>query len=121
MSEPRSNLDQIGAAHLGLEELVAELVQRSSAAMRAADRFRVLLEAVFSAGTGLSLPEVLRAIVEGAVRLADARYGALGVIGADQQLSEFVTVGIDDETRTRIGSAPAGTASSACSSATRAP
>ena len=76
--------------------------------MRAADRFRVLLEAVFSAGTGLSLPEVLRAIVEGAARLADAQYGALGVIGPDQQLSEFVTVGIDDETRTRIGSEPRG-------------
>jgi GAF domain-containing protein len=108
VNEDRPNLDQIGAAHLGLEELVAELQHRTSAALEAAERFRLLLEAVFAAGTGLSLPEVLRAIVEGAARLADARYGALGVIGPDRQLSEFVTVGIDDETWTRIGAEPRG-------------
>ncbi len=87
---------------------MAELQRRTSAAMEAADRFRVLLEAVFAAGTGLSLPEVLRAIVEGATRLADAQYGALGVIGPDRRLSEFVTVGIDDDTRAEIGAEPRG-------------
>ncbi len=108
MSDQRTNLDRISAAHLGLDEIVAELHERTSAALVAADRFRVLLEAVFAAGTGLSLPEVLRAIVEGAVGLVDARYGALGVIGPDQQLSEFITVGIDEETRARIGPEPRG-------------
>ncbi|MGZ4714561.1 MAG: GAF domain-containing protein [Acidimicrobiia bacterium] len=108
MSDQRSNLQRIGAAHLQLEELVDELQQRTSAALEATDRFRVLLDAIFAAGTGLSLPEVLRAIVEGAARLADARYGALGVIGPDRQLSEFVTFGIDDETRARIGNEPRG-------------
>jgi signal transduction histidine kinase len=108
LTDSRTNLEGIGAAHLGLDELVAELHERTSAALRASDRFRVLLEAVFAAGTGLSLPEVLRAIVEGAAGLVDARYGALGVIGPDRQLSEFVTVGIDDETRARIGDLPRG-------------
>ena len=117
MSDQRTNLERIGAAHLGLDELVAELQERTSAALQAADRFRVLLEAVFAAGTGLSLPEVLRAIVEGAVGLVDARYGALGVIGPDQQLSEFITVGVDDETRGASAPSHEGTASSACSSA----
>ena len=28
--------------------------------------------------------------------LADARYGALGLIGTDGRLSQFVTAGIDD-------------------------
>jgi signal transduction histidine kinase len=104
----RSELPQIAAAHLRLEELVAELQERTDAALQSADRFRLLLEAVLAAGTGLSLPDVLRAIVEGACRLVDAKYGALGVIGPDRQLSEFVTYGIDDETRARIGPLPRG-------------
>jgi signal transduction histidine kinase len=103
-----SALPQLAAAHLRLEELVAELQERTSAALRSADRFRLLLEAVLAAGTGLSLPDVLKAIVEGACKLVDARYGALGVIGPNQELTEFVTFGIDDETRARIGPEPRG-------------
>ncbi len=72
------------------------------------DRVRVLLEAVLAVGTGLSLPDVLSSIVEEACRVAGARYGALGVIGSDEQLSEFLTVGIDDEARERIGDEPRG-------------
>jgi signal transduction histidine kinase len=103
-----SSLPQLAAAHLRLEELVAELQERTSAALLSAERFRLLLDAVLAAGTGLSLPDVLKAIVEGACRLVDARYGALGVIGPNQELSEFVTFGIDDETRARIGPEPRG-------------
>lgn len=40
--------------------------------------------------------------------LVDAEYGALGVIGADRKLSEFLTVGIDDVQRARIGALPSG-------------
>ncbi|MGZ8734828.1 MAG: GAF domain-containing protein [Acidimicrobiia bacterium] len=95
------------APHVRLEELVAALQERTGDAM-VAERLRVLLDAVLAVATGLSIPEVLRAIVEGACRLADARYGALGVIGSDGQLSAFITVGIDDETRARIGDEPRG-------------
>ncbi|MGZ8763570.1 MAG: GAF domain-containing protein, partial [Acidimicrobiia bacterium] len=95
------------APHVRLEELVAALQERTGDAM-VAERLRVLLDAVLAVATGLSIPEVMRAIVEGACRLADARYGALGVIGSDDQLSAFITVGIDDETRARIGDEPRG-------------
>src|SRR4051812_26732429 len=108
MSQPGPELGRFGAAHLQLEELAAELQQRTEAAMVAADRFRMLLDAVFATGTGLSLPDVLSSIVDGAARITDARYGALGVIGPDRQLSEFVTVGVDDETRAAIGPEPRG-------------
>jgi signal transduction histidine kinase len=102
-------LPQLAAAHLRLEDLLSELQQRAGVISAAADRLRVLLEAVLAVGTGLDLPEVLRSIVDGACRLADARYGALGVIGPDGgHLVEFVTVGIDDETRARIGHEPEG-------------
>lgn len=70
---------------------------------------RKLLEAVISLGAEPDLSAVLRRIVEAAVELTGARYGALGVLD-DQRaaLAEFITVGVDDETRTRIGAPPKG-------------
>jgi signal transduction histidine kinase len=102
-------LPQFSAAHLRLEELLGELQERAVVISAAADRLRVLLETVLTVGAGLELPAVLRAIVEGACRLVDAQYGALGVIGPDgDHLIEFVTVGVDDDARSRIGHEPEG-------------
>jgi hypothetical protein len=42
------------------------------------------------------------------MELADARYGALGVLGADGQLTDFIHVGIDDATCELIGDLPTG-------------
>jgi signal transduction histidine kinase len=56
----------------------------------------------------LDLPNVLSRIVEAATRLTDAQYGALGVVGAESYLVEFVTTGIEDEDRRRIGDLPHG-------------
>lgn len=104
-----SALPQFSAAHLRLEDLLGELQERAVTISAAADRLRVLLETVLTVGTGLELPGVLRALVQGACRLTDARYGALGVIGPDgRNLIEFVTVGLDDEVRAKIGHEPEG-------------
>jgi GAF domain-containing protein len=56
----------------------------------------------------LSLPMVLRRIVEAARDLVGARYAALGVIGDDGQLQEFVHLGMDSATVARIGDLPKG-------------
>ena len=72
------------------------------------DRLRGLLDAVVTIGSDLSLPDVLRRIVESACRLSGARYGALGVVGAERRLSQFITVGLTDEERARIGDLPQG-------------
>jgi signal transduction histidine kinase len=105
----RPVLPQFAAAHLRLEDLLGELQDRAIVISAAADKLRVLLETVLLVGSGLDLPSVLRSIVAGACRLADAQYGALGVIGPDgRNLVEFVTVGIDDEARARIGHEPEG-------------
>jgi len=93
---------------LRLDELLDELQSRIDDMRGTQDRVHNLLEAVLSVGRGLDLPQVLRGIVEAAVVLVDAEYGALGVIGDDRRLSEFLTVGIDDEQRTRIGDLPSG-------------
>ncbi|MEI5098356.1 GAF domain-containing sensor histidine kinase [Streptomyces sp. PmtG] len=93
---------------LRLDELLDELQTRIDAARGTRDRVHSLLEAVLSVGRELDLPQVLRRIVEAAVVLVDAEYGALGVIGDDDTLSQFLTVGIDEEERARIGDLPSG-------------
>jgi signal transduction histidine kinase len=67
-----------------------------------------LLDAITSVGTDLSLPIVLQRIVESACSLVSANYGALGVIGEDQHLSEFITAGIEPERYAAIGHLPDG-------------
>lgn len=69
---------------------------------------RALLEAVSAISSDLDLRSVLTRIVEASTHLTDARYGALGVIGPDGSLVEFVTTGIDEETHRRIGDLPRG-------------
>ena len=70
---------------------------------------RQLLEAVLTVSSNLDLPSVLRRIVESAVELVSARYGALGVLDPTRtELSEFITVGLDDETYRAIGELPRG-------------
>jgi signal transduction histidine kinase len=83
--------------HLQLDELLAELQARLQAVLATRDRMRGLLEAVVAIGSGLDLESTLRRIVEAAVGLVDATYGALGVIGEGKRLAEFIPVGLSQE------------------------
>jgi signal transduction histidine kinase len=57
----------------------------------------------------LSLDSLLQRLAEVAAELTGARYAALGVIDpTGSHLERFVTYGIDDETRARIGDPPHG-------------
>jgi signal transduction histidine kinase len=56
----------------------------------------------------LDLQTVLQRIVELAVELTDATYGALGVLDTDGSIAEFVTTGITPEQRAAIGDPPRG-------------
>jgi signal transduction histidine kinase len=75
---------------------------------RARDRKDKLLEAGLTLASELSLPVVLQRIVDLAVDVTDARYGALGVIGDGDVLSEFITTGISEKQRKAIGPIPTG-------------
>jgi signal transduction histidine kinase len=93
---------------LQLDELLAELQGRLQAVLATRDRMRGLLEAVVAIGSGLDLESTLKRVVEAAVKLVDARYGALGVIGEGKRLAEFIPVGLTSDQIGRIHHWPEG-------------
>jgi two-component system, NarL family, sensor histidine kinase DevS len=96
------------APNLPLDELLAELQGRLATVAVTRDRMRGLLEAVVAIGSGLDLESTLKRIVETAVGLVDASYGALGVIGDDKGLAEFIPVGLSQEEIGRVHHWPEG-------------
>ncbi|TQJ92136.1 histidine kinase [Streptomyces sp. SLBN-31] len=91
-----------------MSESPARAALPSRPRLDAPERMHGLLNAVMNLGRGLELSQVLRGIVEAAVELTDAEYGALGVIGEGQRLSQFLTVGIPDDAAALIGRPPRG-------------
>ncbi len=97
-------------ARARLDELLGELLTRVGDVLDSQERLRVLLDAVVGIAADLDLDSVLERIVRVSCQLADARYGALGVLGAgpDRRLVQFVTHGLTDDQRASIGSLPSG-------------
>src|SRR5689334_9243548 len=91
-----------------LDELLQEMLDRVGEVMTSRERLRALLDAVVGISTDLDLRSTLQRIVESACALVGARYGALGVLGDDQLLSDFITFGIDPRTHAEIGDLPRG-------------
>jgi signal transduction histidine kinase len=98
----------MGDLGLSIDQLMRQLVDQASVIMNAQDRLRRLLHANRSIVQELSLPAVLHRIVDTARDVAGARYAALGVIGADGLLEEFLHVGLDDDAVQAIGELPKG-------------
>ncbi|MGW1589848.1 sensor histidine kinase [Streptomyces sp. NPDC002386] len=93
---------------LRLDALLDDLQTQVAQVRAARGRVHTLLEAVLAVGSDLDLEVVLHRIVESAVTLVDAQYGALGVLGDEGTIKQFVTVGMDEETIARIGHLPRG-------------
>ncbi|WP_436498379.1 GAF domain-containing protein [Actinokineospora sp. HUAS TT18] len=93
---------------LRLDELLGEVQERLTEVMRTSDRLQSLLDAVLAVGAGLELDSTLQRIVQVAVELVDAQYGALGVLGEREGLSEFVYEGIHPDVRATMGHLPEG-------------
>ncbi|WP_018680734.1 GAF domain-containing protein [Actinokineospora enzanensis] len=100
--EPRASADRRRV------NLFHGLVDQAAAAEVSQDRMRHLLDAVLSVASDLSLPDVLRRIVDAGCELAGARYGALGVLDHDGQLSALTHTGIDEPITRAIGELPVG-------------
>ncbi len=86
--------------------LANALVHQQDKAMR--ERMLALDDASKGLASELSLDQVLQRIVSAAASIAGAQYGALGVVGSDGYLSEFITTGITQDEREKIGSVPRG-------------
>jgi signal transduction histidine kinase len=91
-----------------LDELLQEMLDRVGEVVASRERLRALLDAVVGVSTDLDLHSTLQRIVEAASRLVNAKYAALGVIGPDRKLVEFITHGIDPATHAAIGDLPTG-------------
>ena len=96
------------APRLELDELLTQIIVRAEEVLATQGRLRGLLAANRTITADLTLPTVLRRIVEAGCQLVRARYGALGVLAPDGGLAEFVHVGLDEGTVARIGHLPEG-------------
>ncbi|MEV4050004.1 GAF domain-containing protein [Amycolatopsis sp. NPDC049688] len=93
---------------LRLRELLRDLQDRIELLIGTRDKMDGLLDAVLAVASGLELDTTLTRIVQAAIELGEAKYGALGVLAEDGSLAEFIYVGIDDEARRLIGDLPEG-------------
>ena len=72
-------------------------------------KLRRVLEATLLVEADLDLPVLLRHVIDEALSMTNARYGAIGVLNEDRSaLAEFVTVGLTPEEEKRIGARPVG-------------
>jgi two-component system, NarL family, sensor histidine kinase DevS len=73
------------------------------------DRLRRLIRVGRALVSHLDLEAVLREVLETARQMTGARYAALGILDSDRErLERFITLGVDEETRKRIGPLPEG-------------
>jgi signal transduction histidine kinase len=93
---------------LELDQLLVQLVHRADDVLAAQGRLRGLLRANALVVGDLSLPVVLRQIVEAGRGLLGARYAVLGALARDGELEQFVHAGIDDELVKKVGDLPQG-------------
>lgn len=91
-----------------LDELLQEMLDRVGEVVTSRERLRSLLDAVVGLSADLDLHSTLQRIVSSASQLVNARYAALGVIGPDRKLVDFITHGMDAKTQAAIGDPPAG-------------
>ncbi|GAA4561603.1 two-component system sensor histidine kinase DosT [Micromonospora coerulea] len=91
-----------------LDELLQEMLDRVGEVVTSRERLRALLDAVVVIGSDLDLRSTLQRIVESACELVGATYGALGVIGPDRLLHDFIIHGIGPELHAKIGDLPHG-------------
>jgi signal transduction histidine kinase len=86
-----------------------DVVTKQHEATRIRERFERLLAAGVAIFSRHELDHVLQQVVDAARDVVGARYAALGVLSEDKgALVQFVTSGLDDETRQRIGNLPRG-------------
>jgi signal transduction histidine kinase len=91
-----------------LDHALDNLVARAHDVLRVQGRLRSLLRANQAIIEHLEISVVLERIVQAAVDLVGAQYGALGIVAPDGSLEQFITVGMSEHDIERIGHSPEG-------------
>jgi signal transduction histidine kinase len=91
-----------------LDKALDDLMVRARDVLATQGRLRALLRANQAVIEHMELPLVLRRIVEAAVELVGAQYGALGVLSPAGGLEQFINVGMSPELVHHIGHLPEG-------------
>ena len=92
----------------GWRELVNRVHEQLDELVAARDQMEQLVRVIVEIGSDLDLNVTLHRIVNAAMELTGARYGALGIRASDGTLVSFVHAGIDDDTARRLGDLPVG-------------
>lgn len=95
-------------AALGRRSPVSNMHRQLDEMLVARDQMEHLLRAIVGLTADLDLDATLHRIVTAAMELTGARYGALGVWGADGALVSFLHAGIGEDIVRRIGHLPVG-------------
>jgi signal transduction histidine kinase len=99
----------IFAGALAVFGILFTLIERMQARLQRQNRELLALHTATQDVHGdLTLDKVLQRVVDQACTLLDARYGAISVITEQNRIESFVTSGISDELRARIGPPPIG-------------
>lgn len=85
-----------------------DLRQAQQETLQRTRELAALNEASLALSSELDLGVVLQRVVDLSRTVTDARYGALALVGDDQRITTFLTSGISDEERRRIGPLPEG-------------
>ncbi|MFI6318951.1 GAF domain-containing protein [Nonomuraea sp. NPDC050556] len=96
------------ARPMRLDDLLADLQLRLEGIVSSRRRTQLLLDAVVSLGSDLTLETVLQRVVEAARSLAGARYGALGIVGQDGRFRQFQPSGMPAEQIAAMPRPPSG-------------
>jgi serine phosphatase RsbU (regulator of sigma subunit)/anti-sigma regulatory factor (Ser/Thr protein kinase) len=92
----------------GRRELVSQLHEQLDELAAARDQMGQLVRAIVAIGSNLDLDVTLHRIVDAAMELSGARYGALAVRGSDGTSVSFVSSGIGEDTAQRLSDLPVG-------------
>jgi signal transduction histidine kinase len=85
------------------QELLSDFIERAQELLRVQGHMNNLMGAIVSMTEDLSLPYVLESVAQSAADIVGARSAAIGVIDDKGLLSDFITVGPDEDAARLIG------------------
>ncbi len=103
-----SDRGESALAGTGRHQLESRMHEQVDELRAARDQLEQLVRVIVEIGSDLDLDVTLHRVVDAAITLTGASYGALGIRAPDGTLASFVQAGIDDETARRLGQLPVG-------------